>query len=129
MPGDNKRIHVGASIFLLLMIASLASRCDRNPSPIPMTHTVEHHLQSNQVDAGGIVVEIRPAESISKEHHSDDGRVTVTAGTTEVVIENGEVTVNSVAFGTVAPGDVVLVDGDVVYVNDELRNAEGEGRG
>jgi len=77
MSNRDKKIHTGASVFITVFILfALLSRCRDDTLPAPTVHTIEHHLESNQVDAGGVVVEIRPGVgSISKEHHSNGDSV------------------------------------------------------
>ena len=113
---------IGGVILGILLLQAVATQCDKNSLRSPLIRSMKVGLQVTSVDAGGVIVEILPADlGISKEHQSDDDRVVVAAGTTVVVIDDSELTVNSDAYGTVAPGDRVLIDYDVVYVNDEKR--------
>ncbi len=122
MKREQKHLGAGATILLLLLLASIATRCDSDGPVSTVSHTVEQHMRVNCVVVGDRTVEIRPtAGAIAKEYSSDDDRAVVTSGATRVVIVGDQLTVNGKGYGTVHDGAFILVDGTDVYIDNVQR--------
>ncbi|HNW92692.1 MAG TPA: hypothetical protein PKM88_07285 [bacterium] len=65
-------------------------------------------------------VTVRPGSAMRMTAQFMDRR-TLTIGATEVSIENGALTVNGTAYGTVGATDKILVDNGTVKVNNRVR--------